>query len=557
MSKQLIRKRLGEIPLLQTMIQRLRFREVLSHYVKTHGNENVPAVDTLLLMVINIACGRQPLYELSEWVDHIESRALKGSIPDIENVEFSDDRFGRALDKLFEADRASLVVDIALRVVEATGVDLSQIHNDSTTIKSTGQMQGTSATGVKFKHGHSKDHRPDLKQIVFNLTISADGAIPLHYKAYSGNRTDDTLHIETWNTLQKIAGREDFLYVADSKVCTHKQLAHIVNHGGRVVTLMPKTWKEARSFKNEQRQNPKKKERILRRLIPNSENEYETYYRILEDHHTQENHYPLHWIYSSEKKKRDQKSREKRLKKAETDLSDLMIKLNTRKLKTKEQIEERVKELLEKHDVESYYYIQIGEVKEQSLKQVGRGRPSKETSYEKVITTIYTLSWTRKLSELKREKNIDGFFPILCTDPKITAKEALEAYKYQPRLEKRFYQLKSVHNGAPTLFKKVERVEAMMFLFFLALILQATIEREVREGMSESKIKALSVYPEHRLAYHPTTAKIFDRFHDISTYQINKNGRVAEEYQDELTELQEEILKLLGMKENDYWHGVV
>jgi len=557
MVKKLIRKRLGEIPLLLTMIERLRFTEVLSHYVKTHGNEKVLAVDTLLLMVLNIACGRQPLYELSQWVKDLESRALKDLIPDGEALEFSDDRFARALDKLFDADRASLVVDIALRVVEATGVDLSQIHNDSTTLKSTGQMPGMSATGVKFKHGHSKDHRPDLKQIVFNLTISADGAIPLHYKTYSGNRTDDTLHIETWNTLQKIAGRQDFLYVADSKVCTHKQLAHIVGYGGRVVTLMPETWKEARAFKNDQRQRPKKKERILRRLLPHSENEYDTYYCIKEDHYTEKSHYPLHWIYSSEKKKRDQQSRENRLKKAETDLSDLMIRLNTKQLKTKEPIEARVKELLEKQGVECYYYTEIGEVKEQSRQQIGRGRPSKETSYKKIVTTIYTLSWTRKLSALKREKNIDGFFPILCTDPEITAKKALEAYQHQPRLEKRFYQLKSVHQGAPTLFKKVERVEAMMFLFFLALILQAAIEREVREAMSESNIKALSVYPEHRLAYHPTTAKIFDRFHELSTYKINQNGCITEEYRDELTQVQEEILKLLGMREKDYWYGIV
>ena len=76
MSKQLIRKHLGEMPLLQTMIQNLRFREVLHSYVKTHGNETIPAVDTLLLMVCNITCGRQPLYELPEWIDRLEQRSL-------------------------------------------------------------------------------------------------------------------------------------------------------------------------------------------------------------------------------------------------------------------------------------------------------------------------------------------------------------------------------------------------------------------------------------------------------------------------------------------------
>ena len=555
MSKQLIRKHLGEMPLLQTMIQNLRFREVLDSYVKAHGNETIPAVDTLLLMVCNITCGRQPLYELPEWIDRLEQRSL-GKV-DSGGCLFNDDRFGRALDKLFEADRASLVIDIVLRVIEATGVDLSQLHNDSTTVKTTGQMSQKSTTGLQFKHGHSKDHRPDLKQIVYNLTISADGAVPLHYKAYPGNRTDDTLHIEIWNTLCQITGRDDFLYVADSKVCTHKQLAHIVRHGGRVVTLMPQTWKEADLFKQAQRQSPRKKERILRRLLPNSEQEYETFYRLAGSDHTAQGHYPLHWIYSTEKKKRDQKTREKRLRKAEADLSELTIKLNIRQLKTRSQIQKRVEQLLHSQGVESFYHIDIGEVEQESRKQIGRGRPTNKTRYETIINTIYTLTWRRNNAALKREKHLDGLFPILCTDQTLTAKAALEAYKYQPRLEKRFYQLKTVHLAAPTLFKKIERVEAMMLLFFLALILQAVIEREVRKQMNASKIKALSIYPEHRLAYHPTTAKIFDRFHDISTYQIKTKDRVVEEYRDELTDLQKEILTLLGMTEQDYWYGVI
>ena len=191
---------------------------------------------------------------------------------DTDGCLFNDDRFGRALDKLFEADRASLVIDIVLRVIEATGVDVSQIHNDSTTVKTTGRMSRKSSTGLQFKHGHSKDHRPDLKQIVYNLTISADGAIPLHYKAYPGNRTDDTLHIEIWNTLCRITGRDDFLYVADSKVCTHKQLAHIVRHGGRVVTLMPQTWKEADRFQAGTKTKSLEKRCVSYcRLLPNSE----------------------------------------------------------------------------------------------------------------------------------------------------------------------------------------------------------------------------------------------------------------------------------------------
>ena len=61
-----------------------------------------------------------------------------------------------------------MVTDIALRVIETTGVDLGELHNDSTTVKTYGHMPGKTTTGLYFTQGHSKDHRPDLKQIVYN-----------------------------------------------------------------------------------------------------------------------------------------------------------------------------------------------------------------------------------------------------------------------------------------------------------------------------------------------------------------------------------------------------
>ena len=98
-----------------------------------------------------------------------------------------------------------------------------------------------------------------------------------------------------------------------------------------------------------------------------------------------------------------------------------------------------------------------------------------------------------------------------------------------------------------------ERVEAMMFLFFLALIIQAVIERQVRQSMSDNAIDAIPIYPEHRLAYHPTTAKIFDRFHDTSLYRVYQGQVLVNEYRDELTPVQQSVLALLGMTEEDYW----
>ena len=556
-TQSLLRYRVGEIPLLQKISEQLELETLLRRYLPSHGNEKVPAAESLMLMLYNITSGRQPLYELPHWTTQYDGR-LFGRDCQLSEALFNDDRYGRALDKLHTADRASLMTDLVLRLIKVSDLDLSQIHNDSTSVETTGQMSGASRDGLKFARGHSKDHRPDLKQIVFCLTLSSDGAVPIHFKTYSGNRTDDTTHINTWCSVRKLTGKPDFLYVADCKVCTRHQLGYITRHGGRVVTLLPETWREVKQFKSKLRETLIPKRRILRKPVSGcfDPKKFESFYCFKGSYTTEKDGYTLHWIYTTEKRKRDRKQRDERLLRIERDLAQLMGKLNTGKLKTPEQIHERVQTILDKHNAAEFYHIEINPVQETHTRQVGKGRPGKHTTYTTTQTTIYSLSWSRNRQALQRERRVDGIFPLLSTDDTLSAKEALLAYKFQPRLEKRFQQLKSVHLVAPTLCKKVERVEALMFLYFVALIIQAMIERTVRQSMEKNTIDAIPIYPEHRLAYHPTTAKIVDRFQDVSVCRLMDAKGVVNEFPDPLNPTQLSVLELLGMSEQEYWQRV-
>ena len=92
-----------------------------------------------------------------------------------------------------------------------------------------------------------------------------------------------------------------------------------------------------------------------------------------------------------------------------------------------------------------------------------------------------------------------------------------------------------------------------MFLFFLSLMIQAIIEREVRLKMKERAIETLPIYPEFRDSYHPTTSKILDTFDGVSSYLVKLDKETTEEFRDSLTETQEKILSLLGICLNYYW----
>jgi transposase len=550
-SRTLKRLQVGGLPLIHAIAKRMRLKEILCKYLPAHGNEDIPAAETLMLLVYNLILGKDPLYELQEWVESIDFRCINNE--DYENVKFNDDRFGRVLNKLYLVDRASLMTELVVFFVKEFNIAVERLSNDSTSIKAFGRYPGKTKTGLELKKGKSKDHRPDLKQLVFSLSIAGDGAVPIHYKCYPGNVTDDKTHIETWDSLLKITGCPDFLYVADSKLCTDEQLSYIVDQGGRVVTIIPETWKEVESFKKKLRKTKKAKDIIWRRRKPGSDDKNEYFSAFRGNYFTTKRGYKIHWIYSSEKRKRDRENREKHLKKAEQSLAELNGKINKRSLKTRKAIEEAAQQIVEEYKLEKFFHISIGTITEKYQVQIGTGRPGKNTKYRTRVNTLYTLSWTQKKQVLKEEAQTDGVFPLLCTDKELTAKEVLKAYKYQPRLEKRFSQFKKIHHAAPLLFKKIERIEANMFGFFIALVVQALIEREVRNKMKEQKIEKIRVYPEQREASHPTTSKIIDRFESICTYKLMENSQVVETLRDSLNEDQKLILSLLNIEEDEYW----
>ena len=98
--------------------------------------------------------------------------------------------------------------------------------------------------------GYNKDHRPDLKQLLYILTVAKDGAVPLYFQVASGNVVDDQTHRATWDLLCRLTGRRDFLYVADCKLASTENMAYIHQHQGRFLTVLPRTRSEDKAFRD-------------------------------------------------------------------------------------------------------------------------------------------------------------------------------------------------------------------------------------------------------------------------------------------------------------------
>jgi hypothetical protein len=71
-------------------------------------------------------------------------------------------------------------------------------------------------------------------------------------------------------------------------------------------------------------------------------------------------------------------------------------------------------------------------------------------------------------------------------------------------IEKRFSQLKTDFEVAPVYLKSVHRIEALLCVYFFALLAEALMERQLRQAMQRKEIEALPIYPEGRSCRWPT-----------------------------------------------------
>ena len=194
---------LGALPIVCSFLARMRVEDLLErHLGEPDARCHLDPALAIGLLVRNLCVSHRPLYRLGEWAAPFDP-ALLGLMPE-QVAALGDDQVGRALDRLFASDRATLLTELVLGVIAEFDVDCSQLHNDSTSITlhgayrdADGYVSAGKAT-VTPAHGHNKDHRPDLKQLLWILTVSADGALPLVHRLEDGNLTDDQTHIATW-----------------------------------------------------------------------------------------------------------------------------------------------------------------------------------------------------------------------------------------------------------------------------------------------------------------------------------------------------------------------
>lgn len=493
--------------------------------------------DVLLTLMKNILIDRNALYAIAEWAGLFDADLLFQD-------KINDDKLARALDRLFSADRATLQTRIVLSVIKGFDLQMDRIHSDTTSVTVSGAYDRQKPNAVQLNRGHNKDGRPDLKQLIYSLCVTNDGAVPVHFKAYDGNQTDDGIHLETWNSIRTLLQRPDFIYVADCKLCTEENLRAIDAEHGFFVTVVPKTRSEVAAFTDAVLAGDVRWKKILRKRADRDKKTFDVIECAVGPYHLREG-FLVHWYRSSQKKKHDEQDRNERIDRSIGRLEALDLK-RMRGPKTEAGIRKRVDEILAHYRAGEWVTVDIKWDRIEHFKATTRGKPTAETPFRRIVKKEPRLHVTTNAENIGRSGAMDGIFP-LTTNTKETPADVFSIYKYQPRIEKRHAQLKSTLEVAPVWLKKNTRIEALMFLEYLAQMVAALIERELRQKMLENKIPHLFSLPEGRASKTPTIEQVLRLFEHQDKHALYDGGHLVQQFADPLTPVQTQVLELLSI----------
>jgi len=552
-------ERLGPLPIINHVVHRLGLAVLLDQAVPTADRRcDVPYARALGVLLRSVIVEREPIYRQQETVRTFAPAMYGLTLAEV--TALGDDRMGRALDRLFDADRAALLTAVVVAVGQRFGVRFSQLHNDSTTIRFCGQYRAARGRRLRGRrapwitYGHSKDRRPDLKQLLIALTTSADGGVPVQFRCADGQTNDSQTHIETWDALRQVAGRPDFLYVADSKLCTRENMDHIDRQRGRFVTVLPRSRLEDREFRKWVQTHEPPWELVWDRPHPRRKGGPRDRWYVCRAPLPSREAWPVIWVWSPLLALGQEQSRRERLAAALEALGELRTRLASprTRLRTAREVDRRVEQILAHQKVGRYLHVRRTEREEHRFRQWRRGRPGPQTAYRKLTRRRWDVAWTLDDAALAYDRTSDGMYPLLTNDRTLTPAQVLEAHKGQPTIEKRFEQVKTVHEIAPVFLKNEGRIEALFTLYFLGLLVQALIERELRLAMQRKHISELPLYPEQRRCKRPTTEQVLRLFSLVERHVLLDDGQPVQVFDVELTDLQRQVLALLGVPEHAF-----
>lgn len=510
-----------------------------------------PGIEAMILMAPMAEEGYKPLYQLH---DYYCTKDLEGIFHyPVQEEQIKDDRFGYFLDTFYQAGCRTIFSEICTNALISYGIRIKNINYDTTSFVMWGDYETLEGkTGViTIYFGHSKDRRPDKKQI--KLAIGTGDGTIVDAKVLSGNTADKTFNHDNIGDAAKLLDRlqidrNDFYYIADSALFSEENIAKMKSAKMKFITRMPDNVKEAKALIDKwSGENGKN-------VVYRNAHDKDVSYIVKESSGVYQGHalkYAV--VYSTAIEPAKVKSTEKKVQ-SEKDRVDKEIKNYQKRIfACREDAEREIALIRDKRLLKACFHSI--NITAEPVEKKRRGRPSLDASKNPTITEYRLCVTCRQDNALIKEHiRKESTFVLTSNDLALSAEAMLLEYKTQSNVEKRFQQLKNPHFVNSLYLNKPERVEALAYLILLTIMILSVMEQVVRKGLKEENETVVGTG--RMIKKQPTQLMILRIFYNILYQCYSDNGKTARRLLAPLDSSQAKIIRYLGIPESTFaWNG--
>lgn len=389
----------------------------------------------------------------------------------------NDGVIGRAMDQIYDYGTTELFSKIASNACKSLGLASDYIHLDSTSFHVDGRYNSEQSAKdqntIWITKGYSRDHHPELNQVMLNLIVENSASIPLHMEALNGNSSDKTEFRQTIeNYISNLRNTQDFKYlIADSALYSLgniQKISALTQWISRVPETITEAKKLVESTPEAQMQPINERYKCCgftsrygdvdqRWLLVWSKDAFTREVKTLNTNYVKNGTKEINAF--------------KKLSREEfTCIADAQKALNKYSKKLKN---------IEIQDV-SFEEIPV---------YAKKGRPKKGEEPTGLKYKIIGFP-SSCIENYTQQKNTKGRFIIASNEVdqhKLSDIQMFNAYKSQGNVERGFRFMKDPQFLASNIFvKKPERVEVVLMLMTLSLMVYAALEHRLREGLKQT-----------------------------------------------------------------------
>jgi transposase len=486
----------GAAPIALSLARLAGIRETIDQFTGWSPNSRSTSPGILAeTLVAAILCGCRPLYKVERFWDN-KALEIFYKNDEITMNQLNDDAYARMLDQLSKVDCPCMFETICLNMLQHHSLDITLTHSDTTSVSVEGMYNAETSeetdrgkeSPFKITYGHSKDHRPDLKQLKLGLSVQQEG-LPLSGELLSGNKSDQVWNPQSVQGLSELLqnqGYKSVIFLADCALVSTETLLRLAQQKIQFISRLPETFGVAEKLKEEAWANPQDWEDFgsLVEKVTDKTAIYKGWKTVRE---IEGESFVFVVVHSSNLEQRKERSLAKAAERTQKDLRHKCAELQKQSYACAPDAEragEKLMELAKSKGFESEMTLEKVEV----AVYEHRGRPKREEQAK--IRTSWNVEV--KIGEMNAEmleekkRRASTFVLVSRTSEEMEGKEILKSYKNQDKVEQGFKFLKQPQYLGPVYTKKPERVEALGYIFLLVLLLGKYLEYRVRVSLAQS-----------------------------------------------------------------------